>query len=334
MVTIKELAQILGVSRGTVDRVLHNRGKVSPEIREQVLAKAKELNYQPNKAGIMLSLRKQPKKIGALVPSIGNPFFESLITGMMKATDEYSDLGFSLSLKEVKGFDRIEHLAAIRKLVEMEDCDALLLATIDDETIIDYLQSVRLPVIAVNSDIALPRKLCYVGPDYYAKGALHAGLLDLTGAEGRRILILKGSEAMRGHSDMIRGFKETIDRKKLKCTIAGIYDTYDDNETAERIVRDKLAQDSTINTMFITTAGVRGAVKGAGEHKLLIFSSDDIQETKDLIKEGKIRWTICQEPFRQGFEAVRRMQSWFIDGTEPENLFTQHVIKLVENIET
>ena len=31
MVTIKQLAELCGVSRGTVDRVLNNRGKVNPE---------------------------------------------------------------------------------------------------------------------------------------------------------------------------------------------------------------------------------------------------------------------------------------------------------------
>ena len=334
MVTIKELAEILGISRGTVDRVLHNRGKVSPEIREKVLAKAKELNYQPNRAGLMLALRKQPRRIGALVTSVGNPFFDPVIEGMKMATAEYEDIGFSLALSEVKGFDRSTHLEAIKHLVEDEKCDALVLATIDDRMITDYLANLTLPVIAVNSDISLPSKLCYVGPDYYAKGALHAGLLALAGEKKRRILILRGSEAMKGHGDIVRGFTDTLVKKGIDATIAGEYDTSDDNELSERIVREKTAEDETINTLFITTAGVSGAVKGADGRNLLIFTSDDVPETKNLIRSGRIKWTICQEPFRQGFESVRRMQSWFIDGIKPENLCTQHIVKLTENIDS
>ena len=51
MVTIKQLAEVCGVSRGTVDRVLNNRGNVKPEKRKRVLDAMRELNYQPNPAG-------------------------------------------------------------------------------------------------------------------------------------------------------------------------------------------------------------------------------------------------------------------------------------------
>ena len=332
MVTIKELAEILGISRGTVDRVLHNRGKVSPEIREKVLAKAKELNYQPNRAGLMLALRKQPHRIGALVPSVGNPFFVPLIEGMRKATEEYRDLGFSLALREVKGFDRETHISLIRELIDDEGCDGIVITTMDDPSITDVLSSSGLPVIAVNSDISM-EKLCYVGPDYYAKGALHAGLLVLTGRKSPRILILRGSEYMRGHGDIVRGFKETLERKGVPFTIAGEYDTEDDNELSEMIVREKLREDPSIDTLFITTAGMYGAEKGTDGKDILIFTSDDIPVTKTLIRSGRIGWTICQEPFRQGQESVRRMQDWFIDGSKPQDLYTQHVVKILENID-
>ena len=47
MVTIKEIADRAGVSRGTVDRVLNNRGKVNPEKEERVRRIAQELGYKP-----------------------------------------------------------------------------------------------------------------------------------------------------------------------------------------------------------------------------------------------------------------------------------------------
>ena len=335
MVTIKELAKILGVSRGTVDRALHNRGNVSPELRDRILEKAKELNYQPNKAGLMLALRKQPRKIGALVSSVGNPFFVPIISGMMKANEENKDLGFSLIIEEVKGFDKTAHLNAIKKLVEEKKCDALVLATMDETNILSYLSTLSIPIIAVNSDISLPEKLCYVGPDYYTKGALHAGLLTLAGSKGKRILILRGSSFMKGHDDLVKGFIETLAKKDPSASIAGEYDTADENEYSEMIVREKLSEDPSIDTLFIaTTGGGTGAVKGTEGRNMLIFTSDDIPDTKALIKSGKIKWTICQEPFRQGYESVKRMQEWFINGERPKDLYTQHIVKLLENINT
>ena len=59
MVTIKQIADLCGVSRGTVDRVINERGNVKPETKELVLSMAKELGYKPNPAGKALSARKK-----------------------------------------------------------------------------------------------------------------------------------------------------------------------------------------------------------------------------------------------------------------------------------
>ncbi|MFO7576442.1 MAG: LacI family DNA-binding transcriptional regulator, partial [Pelovirga sp.] len=58
-VTIKEIAGIAGVSRGTVDRVLNNRGKVNFEVEQRVKEIAKRMNYRPNRAAKALAARKK-----------------------------------------------------------------------------------------------------------------------------------------------------------------------------------------------------------------------------------------------------------------------------------
>nr|MCR4756140.1 LacI family DNA-binding transcriptional regulator [Lachnospiraceae bacterium] len=58
MTTIKEIARLSGVSRGTVDRVLNNRDGVSEETAERVRTIAKQLGYKPNKAGVALAAQK------------------------------------------------------------------------------------------------------------------------------------------------------------------------------------------------------------------------------------------------------------------------------------
>ena len=59
MATMKEIAELSGVSRGTVDRVLNHRGIVNAETERKVLEIAKLLDYQPNKAGIALAAQKK-----------------------------------------------------------------------------------------------------------------------------------------------------------------------------------------------------------------------------------------------------------------------------------
>lgn len=53
-VTVKSLAKAAGVSRGTVDRVLHDRGSVKKELAIKIKALAKEMGYVPNRGGKIL----------------------------------------------------------------------------------------------------------------------------------------------------------------------------------------------------------------------------------------------------------------------------------------
>ena len=59
MATIKQIAEMAGVSRGTVDRVLNNRGSVNANTAARVREIAEKLNYKPNKAGLMLAAQKK-----------------------------------------------------------------------------------------------------------------------------------------------------------------------------------------------------------------------------------------------------------------------------------
>ena len=47
-ITINDVAEAAGVSKGTVDRVLHNRGEVSEKSRQKVLKVVEELGFSPN----------------------------------------------------------------------------------------------------------------------------------------------------------------------------------------------------------------------------------------------------------------------------------------------
>ena len=76
MATMKEIAELSGVSRGTVDRVLNHRGVVNAETEKKVLEIAKLLDYQPNKAGMALAAQKKKLKIGVLLFGAENPFFD------------------------------------------------------------------------------------------------------------------------------------------------------------------------------------------------------------------------------------------------------------------
>ena len=65
MATIREIAELAGVSRGTVDRVLNHRGSVNAATAALVNDIAKKLDYKPNRAGIALAAQRKMVRIAS-----------------------------------------------------------------------------------------------------------------------------------------------------------------------------------------------------------------------------------------------------------------------------
>ena len=67
MITIKQIAEICGVSRGTVDRVINGRGKVKEEKRALILQTMEKFGYQPNPAARALVSQRQSPIVGIII---------------------------------------------------------------------------------------------------------------------------------------------------------------------------------------------------------------------------------------------------------------------------
>ena len=72
MATIREIAELAGVSRGTVDRVLNHRGSVNPATAALINEIARKLDYKPNRAGMALAAQRKNLKLGVLLFDAGN----------------------------------------------------------------------------------------------------------------------------------------------------------------------------------------------------------------------------------------------------------------------
>jgi LacI family transcriptional regulator len=80
-VTIKYIADELGISISTVSRALHDAYDVSPETRKKVIALAEQLEYNPNPFAVSL-VKHQTKIIGVLLPEIATPYFSMIVKGI------------------------------------------------------------------------------------------------------------------------------------------------------------------------------------------------------------------------------------------------------------
>ena len=69
-----------------------------------------------------------------------------------------------------------------------------------------------------------------------------------------------------------------------------------------------------------------------GGKKLFVFASDDTKGVCSAVEDGRIRWTVSQEPFLQGYHGVRKMSEYVMNGEKPSDFVSRNVVKIKENI--
>lgn len=84
-VTLKQIAEELGLSAMTVSRAINNRSNVDEKTRARVLKKARKMGYTPNHIAKSLVSRKS-YTIGVVVPRIAHSFFANVIEGIEEVT--------------------------------------------------------------------------------------------------------------------------------------------------------------------------------------------------------------------------------------------------------
>src|SRR5260221_2739159 len=148
MATVHDVARRAGVSTSTVSHVVNNTRFVSDELRERVQAAMRELDYTPNAAARMLTL-KRSHTIGLIVSDIRNPFFASVARGVEDVAQEQ---GYTLVL--CNSDESAWRETACLNALETRAVDGVLLASsgVADEHLSRLVQA-GYPIVLVDRDL-------------------------------------------------------------------------------------------------------------------------------------------------------------------------------------
>jgi LacI family transcriptional regulator len=338
LITQKKIAELVGVSRGTVDRVLNNRGEVNLKTREKVLEIANMMGYTPNLAGKSLVLQQKNLKIGCIIIQSDNPFFSELVQGIENKTKELEGYGIEIILCRVPPSVN-KQIQKIDEFLE-QNINGLIIQPLVDNCITDKLKMIadkHIFIVTLNSDIS-GFEHCYVGNDYNLCGKIAANLLDLITTGTCNIGIMTGFFNAQSHFDRINGFQEYIkERPNMRIVLSE--ENYDDDFESFSKTEKMLKEHPEIDALFLSAGGVYGACRALKKvpdyNRIRVISFDDVPTTKELVKDGTILGTICQQPIRQGELAIEALFNHFLGQAKPitSKLYTDVQIKLKSNID-
>ena len=145
MVTVEMVAKMAGVSRGTVDRVLHHRGEVKSETAERVRQVMRELDFQPNTLGRAFSIAKKRNRIGIFLSAREPDFQEQIKQGIEDGVAYAQQHGIEAVIEVVSPDDELLYLQKIDEMIASE-VQGIVLRGIESKAFDERLQYFLFPL--------------------------------------------------------------------------------------------------------------------------------------------------------------------------------------------
>jgi DNA-binding LacI/PurR family transcriptional regulator len=209
---IRDLAQHLDISIGTVSRALNDRADVNPLTRQRVREAAAKLGYSPNQSGRSLR-RGRTDLVAMIVPSgsdniLINTVFLSVLDGLKRRLVER---GLDLAIFLESGGD--DRLGPLRRVTERGLADALIIA--DTEGVdprVDYLEKLAKPFVAFGRT-RTSASHAWVDPDFEAAVE---GAVERLSTLGHRRIGLVLPDLRRNYLDLVAtGYRRAMRTRGL-----------------------------------------------------------------------------------------------------------------------
>lgn len=345
-IRIIDIARMAGVSTGTVDRVLHNRGRVSEDKKAKVEKVLKEINYEPNMVARFLASKKS-YKFAVIAPtySVGD-YWELVCEGINKATDELKKFNISTEYFLFNQYDRFSFVNAVNAFKEKE-FDGVLIATLFGDYVVKLskeLDAKELPYIYIDSGISGQKDLSYFGGDSLGSGHIAAKLLlGEIGLESDIIIAhvrFKYKEISVQMKTREQGFMEHLNEKGFKGNIHHIEVNPDDYKRSLYELEDIIVKSQgvvggiVLNSRIYELVNLLDKMDIALQQKIILLGHDAIERNIRGLKEGKISFILSQRPELQGYDALKAMGNYFLFKQTPTKVNYMPIdILIKENID-
>ncbi|MDU1889911.1 MAG: LacI family DNA-binding transcriptional regulator [Dysgonomonas sp.] len=329
-IRIVDIAKMAGVSTGTVDRVLHNRGRVSAEKRTKVEQILKEINYEPNMVARFLA-SKRNYEFAVIAPTYSEgDYWELVCNGINRAEAEMKKFNIGIEYFQFNQYDRNSFFKAVARFKEKE-YDGVLIATLFGEYVINLskeLDEKEVPYIYIDSDISNQHDLAYFGGDSLASGNIAANLLLKEIDIDSDIIIVhikfKYKEISVQMKTREQGFLNCLANKNFRGNIHHIEVDPDNFDRSAKDIEQFINNGSkrvggiVLNSRIYELIDLLDKMNIPYAEKLKLIGHDAIERNVEALKQGKISFILSQRPEFQGYDAVKALGNYFLFKQVPQ----------------
>lgn len=243
--TIKDIANVLGLTPSAVSKALNNHPRISDKTKKSVLQVAKNLNYQPNH--LASALRKgKSNLVGVIIPKANSNFFSAVLESIDAVLN---DKGYNIIISQ--SYESFEK--------ECRNIDALLFTQVDgiiaslanetkDFSYYEKIKSKGVPLILFDrgeNDLGVD----YIGIDDYKSS--HMVVDHLVEQNCKRIAHIGGFSHTRIFKNRNRGYRDALEKHKLPLDDDLIFECNLSKQNGRDIMMHLLAQENRPDAVYI-----------------------------------------------------------------------------------
>ena len=309
-IRIKDIASLAGVSPGTVDRVIHDRGQVTEENREKILQIINELDYKPNLTARSLA-NKRNYLFVSLCPEYHSPndYWKAPDDGIDKAAREINDYNITVRRFYFDQFSVKTFTKQVQLILSLNPDGVLLSPVFRKETIefVNELDKKQVPYIFLDSNIEGLNNISYLGQNSFQSGYLAARLLHYSIPENSSVLILRigGSEISNQSIHREEGIQDFFKNNAKRHKLIHLDLDPEKNDSIKRF-DDCLKEDNFKGIIVINSKAFEIAtfLEQSNCAKINLIGYDLLPENIRFLKEDIISFLIAQRPEFQGYKGI------------------------------
>ncbi|MDR1337211.1 MAG: substrate-binding domain-containing protein [Tannerella sp.] len=313
---IVDIAAIAGVSAGTVDRVLHDRGRVSEEVRERVRRVIAEVHYQPASA-VRSSVSEKPCRILSLIPAfLPDEYWSKVNDGIRRAEQEYADFHVEVKHLSFDQYDKNSFDTVIRSIKKME-VQGVIIATLFRKSVLrlaQWLDNQKTPYVLMDAWVEDTNCIAYNGTDSFQSGYLGGRLLLEQIRKDDSVLIFNVMDHTRFESTQCaqreEGFRSYLSRAGFQGEI----------HSAFIMAKSPAKNEQLLNRLIQPGNGYRGGIMFNSrvgmvaswflkreKFDFVLVGYDTIKANIPYLKNGIVSHLIAQRPEAQGYNSVKAL---------------------------
>ena len=332
MITQKELAARLGLSRTTIARAINNSSNIKPETKEKILKLVKELGYEKNYVGSLLASKK--KIVYSFIVESKNSYYtEQIKLGIKGAKKEYKHHNLEI-IEIVTDINKpMEQVLELKKLLSSDkQIDGIIIIPLDKAKILDLINPYLEKIKFISISVFISKKIAYVGTNYEKCGRLAAEFLGKSLNINDKVLVIDNGDDNISSKYYLNGFLDRASEDKINIIGPirrnGVEDSL--------IYLKKIFNKENINSIFINRYA---------QDILLELPEDILKKQKNiatgignrirkLIIEKKILATVADDVYSTGHKACQLMVDMLYKemGKKVKNIILEPKILLIENL--